>query len=232
MQDIGFDVISDLNLSEDDSFNWENKATSLYCLVAGNVSSDLRTIVQTLAHLGRLYQGVFYVPGPLEYEGTEDVQSRTDQLFNIVNVITNVRMLYRHVLIVDGVAVIGVNGWNHVGNILTLENLMEAAARHDDITYLHKSIGKLQKHLDVKKIIVMTSGVPSEELYFGETPEIVEDQIPLCAVLGSDTEHKVTHWVFGTYDKTADTYLNNINYVNNPYIKGSPYWAKRLTLSV
>ena len=58
MQDIGFDVISDLNLSAEDSFNWEGKATSLYCIVAGNVSSDLRTVLQTLTHVGRFYQGV------------------------------------------------------------------------------------------------------------------------------------------------------------------------------
>ena len=47
MQDIGFDIISDLNLQPDDSFNWENKATSLYCIVAGNNSSDLRTVIQS-----------------------------------------------------------------------------------------------------------------------------------------------------------------------------------------
>ena len=232
MQDIGFDVISDLNLDPEESFNWENKATSLYCLVAGNVSSDFRTVIQTLTHLGRFYQGVFYVPGPLEYNDTPDIQSRTEELVSTINVIPNVRMLYQHVLIVDGISIIGVNGWSNVGNTLTLSNIMEAAARHDDITYLHRSIGKLQKHIDVKKVIVITSCVPSEELYFGEKPEIVEDQIPLCAALGSDTENKVTHWVFGTYDKSADTYINDINYVNHPYIKGSPYWAKRLTLSV
>ena len=38
MIDIGFDVISDLNLKRNDSFNWENKATSLYCILSGNIS--------------------------------------------------------------------------------------------------------------------------------------------------------------------------------------------------
>ena len=60
MQDIGFDVIGDLNLSINDSFNWENKATSLYCIVAGNISTNLRVVRQTLLHLGQFYQGVFY----------------------------------------------------------------------------------------------------------------------------------------------------------------------------
>ena len=50
---IGFDVISDLNLDAEDSFDWEGKATSLYLIIAGNISSDLRVIHQTLVHLSR-----------------------------------------------------------------------------------------------------------------------------------------------------------------------------------
>ena len=53
MNTIGFDLISDLNLSPEDSFNWEGKATSLYCIIAGNISEDLRTIKQTLSHLSK-----------------------------------------------------------------------------------------------------------------------------------------------------------------------------------
>ncbi len=41
MLDIGFDIIGDLNLEPNDSFNWENKPTSLYCVLSGNVSSDV-----------------------------------------------------------------------------------------------------------------------------------------------------------------------------------------------
>ena len=100
------------------------------------------------------------------------------------------------------------------------------------MAYLNKSIEKLQKHLDVKQIIVVSNAVPSSDLYFRETPEIVESQIPLCAALVSDTEHKVRHWIFGSYDKTADTYIDDINYVNNPYLHVNPYWAKRITVSV
>jgi hypothetical protein len=232
MQDIGFDVISDLNLSSHDSFNWEGKATSLYCIVAGNVSSDIMTVLQTLAHLGRFYQGVFYTPGILEYETAIDIVSRTEELMSISQSLPKVCMLHQHVVIIDGIAIVGINGWSNVSDALTLENLLPAAARHEDITYLHKAIGKLQKHLDVKKIIVVSNAVPNPNLYFGEGPNVVEDQIPLNVSLDSDTEHKVTHWVFGTYDKGSDTVVSNINYINNPYIKKSPYWAKRITVLV
>ena len=35
MIDIGFDIIGDLNLEPNDSFNWEDKPTSLYCILTG-----------------------------------------------------------------------------------------------------------------------------------------------------------------------------------------------------
>ena len=79
-QDIGFDVISDLNLNPNDSFNWENKASSLYCILAGNVSSNLRTVTQVLLHLAKYYQGIFYVPGELEYKNSDDISERTNEL--------------------------------------------------------------------------------------------------------------------------------------------------------
>jgi hypothetical protein len=135
-------------------------------------------------------------------------------------------------VIIDGVAVIGANGWNDAGNTNTLRDISHTAARFEDMAYLNKSIEKLQKHLDVKRIIVVSNAVPSSDLYFRETPEIVDSQIPLCASLISDTEHKVRHWVFGSYDKTADTYVDDINYINNPYLHVNPYWAKRITISV
>lgn len=232
MQDIGFDIVTDLNLSPEDSFNWEGKATSLYCLVSGNVSSDIRTVLQTLAHLSRFYHGVFYVPGPLEYATSESIDQRTEELDAIIDQIPKVVMLHHNVVIIDGIAVIGVNGWNDAVLSEVVGDIEFNSARLEDMSYLHQSIKKLQKHLDVKKIIVMTNAIPDGDLYFGEAPENFNNQIPLNIVLSGDTENKVGHWVFGNYEKTTDTYLNNINYINNPYIRKSPYWPKRLTISV
>ena len=232
MQDIGFDVISDLNLDPNEYFNWEGKSTSLYCLVAGNVSSDLRTVLQTLGHLNRFYQGVFYTPGILEYETSTKIVSRTEELLAITKSLPNVCMLHQTVATIDGIAITGINGWSNVKDELTVENLLPAAARYEEITYLNKAIGRLQRHLDIKKVIVMSSAVPNPDLYFGERPEVVDDQMPLQIALESDTEHKVSHWVFGTYGKSADTTIDNINFISNPYYRKSPYWAKRITLSV
>ena len=229
--EIGLDVISDLHLLPDDSFNWEGKATSLYCILAGNVSSDLRTVCQTLMHLSRLYQGVFYSPGFLEYDGIDDVGDRTDQIIEMCSMIPNVAVLHHHVVIIDGIAVIGCNGWSMFTFAKEADDQRQTA-RYEDIVYLKKSIEKLQKHLDVKKIVVVSNAIPKKELYFGEQPPYIDDYLTLDYCLDSDTEHKISHWVFGTHKKIVDTTLNDINYLNNPYYKQKPYWAKRLNVII
>ena len=232
MQEIGFDVISDLNLNPNDSFNWENKATSLYCIVAGNISSNLRTVMQVLIHLSSKYQAVFFVPGKLEYEQCDSLLTRTKELLAISDGIPNVSILHNNVIVVDGVALLGSNGWGNIQNTLDSKNITMTAAKYEDFTYLVSCLSKLQKHLDVKKVVVITSAVPKEELYFGEVPANVVDQIPLYNILESDTEKKVTHWIFGTYDKPVDATIDNINYISNSKNQYGPYHAKRLSISI
>lgn len=228
--EIGFDVISDLHLSPEDSFNWEGKATSLYCIVAGNVSSDLRTLWQTLAHLSQYYQGIFYSPGYLEYEAADNINFRTEQITEMCSRIPNIALLHHHVIIVDGVAVLGCNGWTMFTSAEEADPQRQNA-RYEDIAYLRKSVEKLQRHLDVKRIVVVTNAVPRKELYFGEQPENVDDYMTLDYCLPADTEMKITHWIFGTHKKIVDTTINDINYLNNPYYKQKPYWAKRLNIT-
>jgi hypothetical protein len=232
MQEIGFDIISDLNLKPNDSFNWENKATSLYCIVAGNISSNLRTVIQVLLHLSSKYQGVFFVPGKLEYETAESLAGRTEEFNSIAQGIPNLVMLYQNVIVVDGIAILGCNGWGNIENTLDRRNTAMTAAKYEDFTYLLKCLEKLQRHLDVKKIVIVTSAVPAEELYFGEVPENVVDQIPLKEILVADTEKKASHWIFGTYNKPVDTTVNEIHYLSNPYSKYGPYYAKRIAISI
>jgi hypothetical protein len=231
-QDIGFDIISDLNLNPNDSFNWENKASSLYCILAGNISSNIRTVAQVLVHLSKHYQGVFYVPGDLEYETTDSIPNRTNELMMLCESIPSICMLHQHVAIIDGIAIMGVNGWANQNSDNPMEDIIKTAAKLEDLAYLKMTVQKLQRHLDVKKIIVVTSAVPRTDLFYGEEPSETYDQIPLSAMLTSDTERKVKHWVFGTYVKNVDTILDDVNYLNNPFIAKSPYWAKRLTVNI
>lgn len=228
---VGFDIISDLYLTPEESFNWEGKATSLYCVIAGNISNDLRTIKQTLLHLGKFYQGVFYCLGSLEYETAEDFSSRLREITRLCAPIKNVALLHHHVVIIDSVAVLGINGWygSKQSDNLLVDAQIEIS-RHEDIAYLDSSLKRLQKHLDVNRILLVSNSVPSIELFFGQEPEFTKSQIPINVSLVADTEHKVTHWAYGSYDKTVDTTINNINYVNNGYFKRKPYWAKRIEI--
>jgi hypothetical protein len=228
---IGFDLISDLNLSPEDSFNWENKATSLYCLVAGNISSDLRTILLTLNHLSKFYQGVFYTPGFLEFQGVGNYNKRINEITNICKKIRNVAFLHHHVVIIDGIAVLGCPGWYGNESNNTFEEL-HAMGRFEDLIYLKNSIEKLQKHLDVKKILIVTNAVPNKNLYFGETPESYETLPELSLVLSADSESKISNWAYGSYKKIVDTNVNGINYICNPSIdfKKNTYWAKRINI--
>lgn len=232
MQDIGFDIISDLNLSSEENFNWANKVTSLYCIIAGNISSDIVKVSKVLTHLSRLYQGVFYIPGTLEYEETTSISGRLKELSRMCEGIPGVCLLYQQVAFISGVAVVGVNGWEEREDF-SIHNIYKATARNGDFSYLAKSISKLQKHLDVKEIIVVSNAVPREELYFGQKPTTRPlDSTPLSDALQTDLERKTTHWVYGSNEISTDTYLDTIHYISNPYTRPSPYWAKRITISL
>lgn len=231
---IGFDVISDLNLGAEDSFNWENKATSLYLIIAGNISDDLRVIHQTLLHLSRFYQGIFYVAGTLEHDSLHLVKNRYLELAQLCKPIQNVAFLHRHVVVINGVAVLGANGLygSKIDATTTLEKLHLHAQQVEDVAYLGSSLEKLQLHLDVKKIVLVTHCSPAPELFFGERPDIIEDQIPPIQALLNDTENKVSHWIYGSYDKNVDTTIDGINYINNSYYGRRPYWPKRIDIEV
>ena len=231
---IGFDVISDLNLDAEDSFDWENKATSLYLIIAGNISNDLRVIRQTLVHLSKFYRGIFYVPGSLEHDNMHLVKNRYREIFEICKSLNNVALLYRHVVVLDGIAILGATGWygTKVDTTTALEKLHLHAQHVEDVSYIGLSLEKLQLHLDVKKIIIVTNCAPGPELFFGEEPAEIDDQIPLIQTLDHDSEHKVSTWIYGSYDKNVDTTIDNINYINNSYFKKSSYWSKRIEINI
>lgn len=230
MTEIGFDLISDLYLDPEESFNWEGKNTSLYCIVAGNISSNMRTVYQTLAHLSKFYQGIFFVPGLLEYKDSIDPDLRSQELVLLTKKLPKVALLYHHVVIIDGIAILGANGWCADNEENIDEHLIKN--RLDDIAYLNKSIMKLQTHLDVKKILLVTACIPRRQLYFGKIPDHVEDHIYPDYCITSDTEMKITNWAFGGFETDVDTVYNSIHFTNNPYLKRKPYWPKRISITI
>lgn len=228
--DLSFDIISDLNLTQEDKFIWEDKVTSLFCLVAGNISSDLNLVRKTLNYLSTMYQGVFYIDGALENSNLQQHSELIHELHKICRSINNTVYLHNNIVIFNGVAVVGINGWygNHHEYTLA-DNLAIETMRRDDLVYLYNTIKKLQLHGDVKHIIVLSNSVPDKQLYFHEMDGFIDDISPSIA-LKPDTEKKVKTWVFGTYNKIVDTNINGINYVSNPKRQELNYYAKRITL--
>jgi hypothetical protein len=230
---INFDVISDLNLSPDSNFNWETKPTSLYCIIAGNISSDLKVIASTIGHLSKIYQGVFYTPGSLEYENSTNFEKTTNDIIRAIRKYKNVAILHNHVVIIDGIALLGCNGWQTKKEIQDVEKLeLMTSQLYDDIVYVKNSIEKLQKHLDIKKIVIISSAVPLNHLYYGEIPKHISGLPQLALALSTDSQCKVSNWVFGTQDKIVDTTIGNINYLNNGSFNKEPYWPKRIEVDI
>jgi len=225
-----YDIISDLNLTEESVFNWEDKPTSLYCMVAGNVSSDIHVLYKTIKHLSTLYQGVFFIDGFLENTVIAEKDLVIQEITKIFSTIKNAVYLHNNVVIMDGIAIVGVNGW--FGNKATDADseLQLKINRYDDLAYLQKTVEKLQLHIDVKQIVVISNSVPSTDLYFGEKSDFTNTDVPLSYVIESDTEQKIHTWIFGSHKKIVDTKINSINYFNNPCYDSNPYYPKRINI--
>lgn len=227
----GFDVISDLNLTSTDEFNWEGKPTSLFCLVAGNISSDTKTLVRTLQHLSKCYKGVFYIDGALENPDINFRETRINELTKLCSGMENVIYMHNNVVVVDGIALVGINGWYGNYDIISDADRFQAKCnRYEDAVYLERTLERLQLHVDVKKIIVISNCVPTKELYYGE--DKLDDDISPHDVLHVDTEQKIIKWVFGTHKKIVDAQIKYINYLNNPKYDRDPYYAKRIEVDL
>lgn len=228
----GFDIISDLYITDHKTFNWENKPTSLYCLIPGNITNDVHTLYTVLKHLSKCYQGVFYIDGSLEHNFIHEKDLVTTEIGKICAKIKNVIYLHNNVVVVEGIALIGVNGWDN--NIIVNsddDKFQIKSYKYDDLLYLEKTVERLQLHVDVKKILILSNSVPTDKLYFGELPSTEED-VDLIMVLGADTENKITSWVFGHHKKIVDANIEGINYLNNPCHDRNPYYAKRINIEL
>ena len=248
---IAFDLISDLHIETWDSFDWAGQATSPVCLVAGDVAKDTDVLIETLTHLGKHYQAVFYIDGNDEHKDyLNDIHDNYTSLKHQLSSIPNVVYLQDNVVIINGVALLGTNGWftwdfdpsmsisdsqlwfkdhtlcsDHVADTIT-----DLAT--NDAVYLRESIRKLQTHQDVKNIVIMTHTVPSP-LFIQHDLDIVGTyrfnylgSSLMQYVLDNDSEKKVKTWCFGHYHGDIDSTINGVRYVNNCRGRGDTKWKK------
>lgn len=248
------DLISDLHVdSWRQPFNWTGLATSPYCIVAGDVARDRQVLYDTLRHLGQCYQAVFYIDGNDEHVNTyEDLASSYKELTKKVNRIPNVVYLQDNVVVVDGVAILGTNGWwgydfdPAVSALETAEwfqtkaNVTEETAKAvgrmsvADATYMTSSVARLQTHMDVQKIIMVTHTVPEYDLIthdieLGGTVRFnTMGNADMHQALQADHGNKIHTWCFGHYHGMVDQYRNSIRYVNNCRGRDGTVWSQHV----
>lgn len=247
-----FDLISDLHLETwDEQFDWTDKATSPFCVVAGDVARDRELVISALTHLGRCYQAVFYIDGNDEHRYHIDSLSTSyADLIKQVSSIPNVVYLQDNVVVVNGVAILGTNGWFGFDFDLNIDpeqtqlwcqstyqippsvTTSIAHMANNDAAYMISSIKRLQKHRDIKKIVMVTHTVPD--------PQLISHDIDLdgtyrfntmgnrymMQALGADTEHKIHTWCFGHYHGSVDQVRSNTRFVNNCRGRGDTRYSQ------
>jgi hypothetical protein len=246
---IVFDLISDLHIETWPGFDWSHLATSPYCIVAGDVARDRHTLIETLIHLGQCYQGVFYIDGNDEHKYFyEDLDNSYVDLEQQIKQIPNVVFLQDNVVVLDGIAVLGINGWwtydldqgiDAEQSSLWFQEHARVSAHTaktvgrmatNDATYMINSVKRLQTHNDVKKIICVTHTVPDAQLIAhdldldGSLRFNTMGNRFMSRVLSADTEHKIHTWCFGHYHGSVDQTRQGVRFVNNCRGRGDTKW--------
>ena len=249
-----FDLISDLHLETwTGEFDWNGQPTSPVCVVAGDISSDPRIVRNCLKHLSNCYAAVFYIDGNDEHKYRyHELGQSYQELARSINRLNRVTYLQDNVVVIDGVAVIGTNGWwgydldenidrDHCKQYMVdwyhkimpdkeinPEELSDLSRR--DVAYLVNSVQRLQTHNDVKKIVIVTHTVPGANLIkhdinlSGTTQFNHMGNRLMHLVHTNDTEKKISHWCFGHYHGSVDQTINGIRFVNNCRGRGdTPY---------
>ena len=226
------DLISDLNLSNTDQFDWTGKPTSLFCAIAGNISDDLTVIERVLEHLDDVYRGVFYIDGSLEHTNLYNYEQRIIDIKDLCDKLQNVIYLHNHAVIINDIAIIGCNGWfgnRHDVSDFEDFHLMQQY-KLEDVSYLSSIIKKLQNHSEVKKIVIVSNSMPSEYLAFKNRDSHFEDEMNPAMCLIFDLKEKIQKWLFGTNDILVEVSIDRIDFVNNPLDINVPYWPKRVEI--
>ena len=245
---ITFDLISDLNIIYD--FDWEGQPTSLYCVVAGNVSRDRNVLFETLKHLGNQYKTVFYIDGSLDHrDHLSSLNDSYNELKQQISRLGNVVFLQDNVVIADKVAFIACNAWwtydfdpyidgDQCELLLKEEwqcNNNELAQiyamAYGDARYLTASISKLQDMAEVEKIVIITNTVPLPQLIHDtQSRESVRfnllgnSLINQCVI--ADERKIIDTWCFGHYENSVDEIFDGIRFVSNPRRNMEDAWDK------
>jgi len=251
---ITFDLISDLHVDTwDEPFSWEGKATSLYAVVAGDISRERADLRPVLEELSNHYKVVMYVDGNDEHRWTmQDLSESYKTLHEEIANIPDVVWLQDNTLVIDGVAFVGTNGWTNFDfdeelsyadskrwfeerygiDMFTGQNI-EAMAM-SDAGFLVKTVEKLQTHVDIKHIVLVSHFVPDVNLVRHDVSLEGTHGLNctgnsfLNRCLEMDLENKVHTWCFGHYHSDVDQVINGVRYTNNARGRNGTDWCKHV----
>ena len=248
-----FDLISDLHVETWPNFDWEGQATAPYCIVAGDVARDRSRLIQALTHLGQCYPGgVFYVDGNEEHKDQlDDLGASYRGLAMDLKSIHNVVYMQDNVVIVNGVAILGTNAWwtydfdpvmavdqsvQHIQDHFGISNSAAMdinGVAYNDAAYMINSVRKLQTHMEVGAIVIVSHTVPAPWI-IAHDPDLVDTwrfngmgNSYISKAIDEDTEHKIKAWCFGHYHKPVDQNLGGIQYLSNPHGRGDTKWCQQ-----
>lgn len=259
-----FDLISDLHLETwPGKFDWTGQSTSPFCVIAGDIAKDQNLVIEVLENITQCYQAVFYIDGNDEHKhNMTAIGTSYAKLAHRIKQIKNCVFLQDNVVVINGVAFLAANGWwqfDFDGNIDTAVSQQwweqdmaqnnyvvdaETVARmaQIDADYIVKSVHRLQRHNDVKKIVIVTHTVPRYDLVSHDLSILNQPRINVMGnrlmrrALASDTEGKIHTWCFGHYHGQVDQIHDGIRYVNNCRGRGDTaykqvaYFPKRIEL--
>lgn len=238
---LNFDVISDLHLESMDGIDWENKATSLYCIVAGNISSDHAVVYKFLDHIRHFYKAVFFIDGTLEHKQFRgNYADSYTSLRLTIETIEGVFFLHENIIVLENVIIMGINGWtsfnftdvdlieSNINFLVHKERMTEEQAKKvykmavSDRGYLYNSIVQAQEFKEVTDVVIVTNCVPRIELIendsdFKDTIEgDLVGSLGIHECLTMDSGHLVSTWIFGRYPNEVDETIENVRYLSNP----------------
>lgn len=250
---LNFDLISDLYLDTLEDFTWEGKATSLFCIVAGNISKDHAVLFGFLDYISQFYEGVFFIDGDLEHDNFGgDFDTSYASLRDNINDIEGVFFLHENIIILPGITLLATNGWTtfdfttnneitETMEFLEARNSVPIATANDifklavtDQHYMYNSLESVQDMDEVENLIVVTNSVPCPEFithdddYDGTLLGDVSGNSGLLDCLSNDPKKKVKTWIFGKYTGDIDYEIDGVRFVNNPGLNKDPgiYYPK------
>lgn len=259
---VHFDLISDLHIDTwHHDLDWTGQATSPICVVAGDISRSRESLVDVLTQLGQCYQLVLYIDGNDEHKThMHDLDRSYQELATMIQGIQNVVFMQDNVVVLNGVAFVSTNGWYTFDFDPSIDfdstvqqwrcdtdaNCIDGAElvnwARADAAYLYRSVEKLQRHKDVKRIVLVTHTVPRPELVAHDLhlrdsyKHNLMGNTLLHRCLSLDTEHKIHTWCFGHYHGSVDRVIDGVRYVNNCRGRGdsdyrqSVYYPRRVTI--